>query len=145
MTAVMDASEADTTPVVFHGSTLPPVEQDRKFADVQSVQRYVNLIHSMNWGYGDDDGVPKVVVRNRRGAAKAHWEYPQTIAIPFSSQGKWACREMVVLHEYAHHVAYHLHGEQGHGEWFRKIHADLVRNAVGNVAGLLLLAAYDHI
>ncbi|TXI88297.1 MAG: TIGR04338 family metallohydrolase [Chryseobacterium sp.] len=143
ITALMDSPHAEDTPTAFHGSTLPPIEQDRKFADIASVQRYVDALNTLNWGYSSSDGVPPVMVRNRKGSAKAHWEFPNVIAIPFGRNGGWACREMVVLHEYAHHAAFHLHGETTHGEWFQKIHCDLVRNAVGGVAGLLLTAAYD--
>lgn len=141
--ALMDFDPDGVAAVRFEGSTLPPIEQDKKFADVDSIQRYVDMIHGANWGYGTAEGVPPVKVRDRKGSRKAEWESPDTIAIPVTAPGgKWACREMVVLHEYAHHAVFHLYGLSGHGERFRAIHTDLVRNAVGPVAGLLLLAFY---
>ena len=81
------------------------------------------------------------MVRLRRGTAKAHWEAPGTIAVPDAA---WARRELIVLHEYAHHVVWHRSGglDDGHGPPFCRVMADLVRSAVGPSTGLLLTDAF---
>lgn len=76
---------------------LPP---EARFASVDSVQHYVDRVI----------GTPgKVRVRERRGQAKAHYQYGE-IAIPVLD--RWALREVVVLHEVAHHLSLG-HGHDG--------------------------------
>ena len=88
--------------------TLPP---EAKFGSVDSVRDYVERVLAM-------DGVIArfararipVGVRTRRGQHQAHYEYDPggvacTIAVPVATQGRWAMRELVVLHELAHHLS----------------------------------------
>ena len=123
--------------VDFHGMRLS-VEPDRKFGQVADIQRYLAWVRGHPWGGAE---TPEPRVRQRRGAAKASWEAPATIAIP---DAEWARRELVVLHEYAHHVVWHRSGgtDPGHGAAFCRELADLVRNAAGASAGLLLTDAF---
>jgi putative metallohydrolase (TIGR04338 family) len=121
--------------VDFHGSRMGVVP-DRKFGQVGDVERYLAWVRGHDWGVPD---VPAVRVRQRRGAAKATWEAPHVIAIPDAA---WARRELVVLHEYAHHVVWHRSAGSGHGPAFCTVLVDLVRNAVGPEAGLLLTDAF---
>ncbi len=121
--------------VDFHGSRIS-VAPDRKFGQVADVERYLTWLRSHEWGAAT---VPQPRVRQRRGAAKATWEAPDVIAIPDAA---WARRELVVLHEYAHHVVWHEGGGTRHGAAFCKTLAHLVRNAVGPAAGLLLTDAF---
>ena len=78
----------------------------------------------------------------QRGATRAHWTAPDTIAIP--GQTDWAMTELVVLHEYAHHVAWHLFGTTGHDDAFCEVMRGLVSDAISPTAGVILLAAYDQ-
>jgi len=123
--------------VLFHGARLS-VQPDRKFGRVSDVERYLQWVRGNPWGHPD---VPSPVVRVRRGEARATWEAPATIAVPDAA---WARRELVVLHEYAHHAVWHGSGgsDATHGAPFCRVFADLVRNAVGPGAGLLLTDAF---
>ena len=87
--------------------------------------------------------VPPVVVRARRGQARAHWEAPGTVALPFPQQGDpWAMREAVLLHELAHHLAFHLDGERAHGPAFPARLLELVGVALGEQAAFVLRVDY---
>lgn len=91
---------------------LPP---ERHFGDLASVQRYVDGVLALNWvarSWPERARVP-VTVRARRGASRAHYERETaseagaaTIAVPVQGRAaQWALRELVVLHELAHHLA----------------------------------------
>lgn len=118
----------------FGGSILVlPVE--RRFADLPSLQRYVDTVLALPWvraKYRAAEG--RVTVREYQGYRKAVYRW-NTISIPpLRRGGKWAMREMVVLHEIAHHLA----GVPGHGTPFRNAFLDLVDGCVGPEAALLL-------
>lgn len=121
-------------PVQFFGSTLTlPVE--RRFGDLDGVRRYLSELRGRNWGHPD---VPEPKVRLRKGHTRATWE-AGTIALPdgIGARG-WAMREVVVLHEYAHHVTWHRYGMTGHGEQFQQVYLDLLDNAVGAEAAFVV-------
>jgi putative metallohydrolase (TIGR04338 family) len=123
--------------VAFHGSRLTP-DNDRKFGQVADVERYLTSLRSQTWAYPD---VPAPHVRVRKGAAKATWQAPGTIALPDAA---WARRELIVLHEYAHHVRWHTAADPSHGSGFCRVLADLIRNAVGPATGLLFMDAFHR-
>jgi putative metallohydrolase (TIGR04338 family) len=84
---------------------LPP---ERHFAELASVQRYVDQVLTLHW-VRDRWPVPAarpIVVRERRGASRAHYESVGAVmALPLHRGGTaWALRELVVLHEIAHHL-----------------------------------------
>ena len=120
------------------GSRLTlPVE--RKFGSIESVQRYVEQVLALAWvrlRY-DRAGVP-VVVRERAGAAQAHYQRVGSVmAVPGHRSGsRWALRELVILHELAHHLAPDT--EIPHGGAFVERMITLVGEIVGPEAGLLL-------
>jgi putative metallohydrolase (TIGR04338 family) len=121
----------------FMGSSLTlPVE--RRFGDLDGVRRYLAQVRTMPWGYGQ---TPEPVVRLRKGAAKAHWD-GGVIALPDGIGAKgWAMREVVVLHEYAHHVAWFTAGAVGHGPAFQEVYLALLENAVGPEAAFVVRAS----
>lgn len=84
--------------------TLPP---EAKFASVESIQSYVERVLALPAIRATYPAlslsVPKV--RHRQGTKKAHYCAGE-IAIPTDRAGKWAMRELVVLHELAHHLAF---------------------------------------
>ncbi|MCF6390443.1 TIGR04338 family metallohydrolase [Mycobacterium sp. MBM] len=95
------AAQHGTGAIDFFGTalTLPP---EARFASVESVQRYVADVLGMptvreRW----PDAAP-LAVRSRRGVTAAHYENG-TIAVP-DRHSTWALRELVVLHEIAHHL-----------------------------------------
>lgn len=97
---------------------------ERRFATVEDIPRFIRSLRS---GDGSlwPDSVPDVEVRRRRGATRAHWEAPATIAIPDEPEFR---REHVVLHELAHHLDHHTRsqGAPPHGApfraWLLKLH-----------------------
>jgi putative metallohydrolase (TIGR04338 family) len=104
------AAERGNQVVEFFGTqlTLPP---EGRFGSVAAVQRYVDevLAHV---------GVDRpLTVRARRGVTAAHYERTDdgaTVAVP-DRHSTWALRELVVLHEIAHHLC---DAEPPHGPEF---------------------------
>jgi putative metallohydrolase (TIGR04338 family) len=73
---------------------LPP---EAKYASVESVQWYCDTV------LGLVGCTRPVRVRERRGTAHAHYQAGE-IAVPVHGD-RWALREIVVLHELAHHLS----------------------------------------
>ncbi len=136
------------------GGTLQSFEPETepRFTDPAHVQEFVDrvLAHLVATGSPYDDGagldlatVP-VVVRARRGHAKAHYEYDElpsrgVVAIPPREVGgSWSLRAAVVLHEVAHHLA----GAIGHGPEFRTTYLRLLEDLGMPVLADLLHTAY---
>ncbi|SDP39678.1 putative metallohydrolase, TIGR04338 family [Nakamurella panacisegetis] len=116
--------------------TLPP---ERKFASLESVQHYVDRVLALNWvaGRWPRAALP-ITVRARAGQERAHYERAScVIAVPLHRGATaWAMREMVVLHEIAHHLA--ADDESDHGPAFTGRMIDLVDGVVGPEVALLL-------
>lgn len=139
---ILDRS-ADFPVVEVAGSrvTLPP---ERHFGDIASAQRYVDAVTSLDWvreAWPIRAATP-VTVRARRGSAKAHYEpLSATIALPpADGRDAWAMREMVVLHELAHHLG--APADLSHGPGFRVRLTDLVGGVIGPECALLLRIAF---
>lgn len=131
----------------FFGSTLTlPIE--RRFADVASMQRFVDAVLDRI-----EAGLPGIVVRERAGASKAHYEHPRAdrpavIAVPLQliDGTRWAARESVLLHEIAHHVTFHderSRFEAAHGPTFCGHLIALHEAFIGPESALLLRASFD--
>lgn len=116
--------------------TLPP---ERKFAALASVQTYVDSVLALSWvrSRWPRAELP-VVVRARAGNGRAHYErIGSVVAVPLHRRGDaWALRELVVLHEIAHHLA--AGNEPDHGPEFVGRMVELVGEIVGQEAGFLL-------
>lgn len=121
-----------------YGSTLTLPDEVR-FGDLESIQRYVDNVLGLAWVRRTWPvlAAQRVTVRRRKGESKAHyWRLVREIAIPTST--RWAMREIVLLHEIAHHLTPE---DCGHGEEFVGTFLLLVREIIGPEVGLLLLAA----
>ncbi len=120
----------------FLGSAITmPVE--RRFGDLDGVRRYLAEVRERSWGFGH---TPLPQVRMRKGHTRAHWS-DGVIALPDGiGDAGWAMREVVVLHEYAHHVTWHVHRITGHGREFQQIYLELLENAIGPEAALVVRA-----
>lgn len=134
------ADRADCRTLTVHGSTLTlPIE--RRFASLDSIQRYVDAVLGLNWvrAAWPARSAVAVTVRERRGQASAHYERSgATIAIPPREHNRaWAMREFVVLHELAHNLASDTTGAP-HGPEFAGRMSTLVTEIVGPEAGFLL-------
>lgn len=132
--------------VDFHGSHIY-VPMQRVFADVPSMQRYVDGVLAMDIVRKKYPAAGPVRVRERRGQTKAHYEpLTETIAIPLRNRDFG--RESTLLHELAHHLSSSSGlpetsaGTRWHGAQFRETMLFLVSNVLGDPAALLLRAGY---
>ncbi|MGV0714396.1 TIGR04338 family metallohydrolase [Mycolicibacterium sp. XJ662] len=134
------ASERGNPVVEFFGAqlTLPP---EGRFASVPAVQRYIDDVLAMpavrrRW----PDAVP-LTVRARRGLTAAHYERSDDaaiIAVPQRGSG-WALRELVVLHEIAHHLCDDL---PPHGPQFVATFCELTETVMGPEVAHVLRVVY---
>lgn len=124
-------------PVRIFG-TAWTLEPEVKFGRVEDVQPYVDRVLAH---IGCEHPIR---VRARRGASFAHYErLGAVMAVPSPEiGGKWALREIVILHEIAHHLS--PAGER-HGKAFERAMCGLLRD-VGHptTARLLEIAAYEE-
>ncbi|MFD1814315.1 TIGR04338 family metallohydrolase [Rhodococcus gannanensis] len=140
---VFDRADAGTgRQVELYGSSITlPVE--RRFASVDSVQDYSDRVLALNWvrETWPRAAVP-ITVRQRAGTTAAHYEpATATLAVPTSGSGtRWALRELVVLHELAHHLEPDGSDEAPHGPPFVDRYLTLVDGVIGAEAALLLRA-----
>ena len=116
--------------------TLPP---EARFGSVGAVQRYVDEVLALpavrrRW----PDPAP-LTVRPRRAATAAHYESAGVIAVPAGAQ--WALRELVVLHEVAHHLDGAVSGP-AHGPGFVATFCELATLVMGPEAGHVLRVVY---
>ncbi len=100
------AAEHGSPSVEFFGTelTLPP---EGRFASTASVQRYVDDVLALAAVRREWPDVARLRVRARRAATAAHYENRDgagTIAVPDRDNANWAMRELVILHEVAHHL-----------------------------------------
>lgn len=100
------AAQHGSPSVQFFGEqiTLPP---EARFASVDTVQRYVDGVLSLPAVRRQWPAVTPLTVRARRGVTAAHYENHSgtgVIAVPDRGYAGWALRELVVLHEIAHHL-----------------------------------------
>jgi putative metallohydrolase (TIGR04338 family) len=138
---LFDRAAEHGNPVVdFFGTqlTLPP---EGRFASVRSVQRYVDdvLTHPVVHGRWPDVG--RLAVRARRGVTAAHYERTgdaATIAVP-ERRTTWALRELVVLHEVAHHLC---RAEPAHGPQFVATFCELSEAVMGPEVAHVLRVVY---
>ena len=131
----LDAARRGAPRALLAGSSvLLPAEVH--FGTLAAAQDYCTA-HLAAWD------VPPVRLRERRGLSKAHWETPGVIALPVPEHGTpWAMRETVLLHEMAHHLAFHLDGAADHGPRFVARMLELVTAVLGPEAALALRIDY---
>jgi putative metallohydrolase (TIGR04338 family) len=139
---LVDARGDYPTLSLFGSAVVVP--DDRKFGDLDSVQRFVDAVLGLNWVIARWPAVAgkRVRVRARAGARRAHYD-PATATIalpPFTLGGKWALRELVVLHELAHHVTDPVLAP--HGPEFAGNVLVLVAELMGPEAEFLLRTTY---
>ena len=82
--------------------TLPP---EARFGSVAAVQRYLDDVLTLAPVRQRWPAVAPLTVRTRRGVTAAHYEHRSgvgVIAVP--DRATWAMRELVILHELAHHL-----------------------------------------
>jgi putative metallohydrolase (TIGR04338 family) len=128
------AAERGNRVVEFFGTqlTLPP---EGRFGSVAAVQRYVDEVLAH---VGADR---PLTVRARRGVTAAHYERfddGATIAVP-DRRSMWALRELVVLHEVAHHLS---DAQPPHGPEFVAKFCELAEAVMGPEVAHVLRVVY---
>ena len=135
------AAEHGSPAVEFFGTqlTLPP---EGRFGSVASVQRYVDDVLALPAVRQRWPGVAPLRVRARRAASAAHYENRYgagVIAVPDRAAAEWALRELVVLHEVAHHLC---RAEPPHGPEFVATICELAELVMGPELGHVLRTVY---
>lgn len=138
------ATDFPTIEVAGSRITLPV---ERRFGSVESVHTYLQSVLGMpavreRW---PERSALACRVRQRRGSGEAHYQYAgAVIAVPTAMSSRrgtaWAMRELVVLHELAHHLV--GDAETFHGRAFRGTLLELVDMLIGPELRLLLLVSY---
>ncbi len=119
--------------------TLPP---EARFASVESAQRYVEDVLALPAVARIRPTAGGIIVRSRRSATAAHYEGGGdvgVIAVPERGDGTWALRELVVLHEVAHHLC---GAGPAHGPGFVATFCALASAVMGPEAGHVLRVVY---
>jgi putative metallohydrolase (TIGR04338 family) len=134
-------AEHGSPTVEFFGTqlTLPP---EGRFGSVASVQRYVDDVLALPTVRRRWPDVAALRVRARRGAAEAHYENRDgsgVIAVPDLNTADWAMRELVVLHEVAHHLC---QVQPAHGPEFVATMCTLTELVMGPELGHVLRVVF---
>lgn len=135
------AAEHGSGAVEFFGAmlTLPP---EARFASVPAVQRYVDKVLGLPSVRAQWPQIPPLKVRARRAATAAHYENRDgtgVIAVPDRDTADWAMRELVMLHEIAHHLCM---APPPHGPQFVATLCTLAELVMGPEAGYVLRVVY---
>ena len=136
------AAEHGSPSVEFFGTqlTLPP---EGRFGSVASVQRYVDDVLALPAVRQHWPAVSPLRVRARRAATAAHYENRDgagIIAVPDRDTADWAMRELVVLHEVAHHLC---QAEPAHGPEFVATICTLAELVMGPEVGHVLRVVFS--
>jgi putative metallohydrolase (TIGR04338 family) len=134
------AAERGNPAVEFFGAplTLPP---EGRFGSVAAVQAYVDDVLALPAVRAAWPDATPVRVRPRRGVTAAHYERSggaAVIAVP-ETQTRWALRELVVLHEIAHHLS---DADPPHGPAFVAAMRDLAAAVMGPEVAYVLQVVY---
>lgn len=135
------AAQHGSPAVDFFGTqlTLPP---EGRFGSVASAQRYVDDVLALPAVRTRWPGVAPLRVRPRRAATAAHYENQDgagIIAVPDRDTADWALRELVMLHEVAHHLC---RAEPPHGREFVATICELTELVMGPEVGHVLRVVY---
>lgn len=136
------AAQHSSRAIDFFGEmiTLPP---EARFASLESVQRYVDEVLALPEVIRQWPAPGSITVRARRAASAAHYENHDgagVIAVPPRTDTGWAMRELVVLHEVAHHLC---DGDgPAHGTDFVATFCALAATVMGPEAGHVLRVVY---
>lgn len=136
------ARGARTVKIAASTLTLP---LEVRFGSMKAVETYLAQVMDTDEFKSRWPGCPPVKVRQRKSDRVAHYDRSAaTIALHEPQRGTgWALRELVVLHELAHHVTPWT--AAAHGPEFAANLIALVTETVGPEVGLLLrIACHDH-
>lgn len=130
----------DSSTVEVSGMALQ-LEPEAYFGDLRSIQVYVDRVVAMPSVVARFGKSSRVLVRERRDSRVAHYQFGE-IAIHTSgnNSSRWAMRELVVLHELAHHYSL---GHK-HGPAFTAAFVDLLDLVMGPQVSLALRLLYQQ-
>ena len=134
------AGEHGDRTIEFFGTnlTLPP---EARFSSAETVQRYVEDVLGLGSVRARWPQAAPLSVRARRGVNAAHYERDgdgAAIAVPEQRAG-WALRELVVLHEVAHHLC---DADPPHGPEFVATFCELAEAVMGPEVAHVLRVVY---
>jgi len=128
------AAGAHTVQIAGTQLTVPAEARFGSVDDVAAYLRRVTDLRTVSERFARAS-LP-VAVRARRGQRAAHYERgTATIALPDGQAGRWALRELVVLHELAHHLD--DVGDPAHGPNFVTTLIELVESVMGPETALI--------
>jgi putative metallohydrolase (TIGR04338 family) len=135
------AAETGRRSVEFFGTelTLPP---EARFGSVVAVRRYVDEVMALSSVRARWPEALALEVRVRRGTTAAHYEKlgaAGVIAVPDQRGVDWALRELVVLHEIAHHLC---EARPPHGPEFVATFCELAELVMGPELGYVLRVVF---
>ncbi|MFL0180932.1 MULTISPECIES: TIGR04338 family metallohydrolase [unclassified Mycobacterium] len=135
------AAETGRRNLEFFGAelTLPP---EARFGSVAAVGRYVDDVMALSTVRVRWPDASGLAVRARRGATAAHYEKigaAGVIAVPDQRGVDWALRELVVLHEIAHHLC---DARPPHGPEFVATFCELAEMVMGPELGYVLRVVF---
>ena len=135
------AAQTGRRSVEFFGTglTLPP---EARFGSVVAVQRYVDDVMALSTVRARWSDASVLAVRARRGTTAAHYEKlgaAGIIAVPDRRGVDWALRELVVLHEIAHHLS---DARPPHGPEFVATFCELAEMVMGPELGYVLRVVF---
>lgn len=138
---LFDRTAEHGSSVEFFGTqlTLPP---EAKFGSLGGVQRYVDDVLALPAVRREWPGAAPLRVRARRAATAAHYENQDgtgVIAVPDARDADWALRELVVLHEIAHHLC---DEQPAHGPQYVSTLCTLAELVMGPEVGHVLRVVY---
>ena len=137
-----DNSVKSDNPAISVGGANLVLPPEVKFGSVASVQAYVDRVLEMPSVIEVFGTSNPITVRKRKGETKAHYSrYNQEIAV-HDGRNNWGMRELVILHELAHHFT-PTFAQEAHGAEFADTFITLVGLVMGSQAGLALLIIFD--
>ncbi len=136
------AAQHNSRSIEFFGESIT-LPAEARFGSVASVQRYVDQVLALPAVIDIRPDPGPIAVRSRRSATAAHYETAGTagvIAVADRLSADWALRELVILHELAHHLC----GPDGpaHGPRFTATFCALAAAVMGPEAGHVLRVVY---
>jgi putative metallohydrolase (TIGR04338 family) len=138
---LFDRAAEHGSSVEFFGTqlTLPP---EARFGSLSGVQRYVDEVLALPAVRRQWPEATPLAVRGRRASTAAHYENRDgagTIAVPEDRAADWAMRELVVLHEIAHHLC---DEQPAHGSQYVSTLCTLADLVMGPEVGHVLRVVY---
>jgi len=134
------AGEHGNRAIEFFGTnlTLPP---EARFSSVETVQRYVDDVLALGSVRARWPDAASLAVRPRRGLTAAHYGRDDDVAVIAVPERRttWALRELVVLHEVAHHLC---DTDPPHGPEFVATFCELAQAVMGPEVAHVLRVVY---